>query len=90
MSNHGGWLMKMEFGPDWLESQGTQPLEFLNHLVDHFAVVECPARFRFKGDGIDRLFAEPLASEETGRFLSHVVSLDDRDMGWCDLLIRPR
>jgi len=90
LSKHDNWLIKTEFAPHWLKSQGTDPLEFLRLLITNFMVIETPARSRFKGDNLIKLFSEPLTINESEEFLSYVTSLDDNDLGWCDLLIKPK
>jgi FkbM family methyltransferase len=90
LSKHDNWLIKTEFAPYWLKSQGTDPLEFLRTLVTNYMVIEAPARSRFKRDNINRLFSEPLSINESEDFLSYIVSLNDNDLGWCDLLIKPK
>src|SRR3546814_18353077 len=32
LSSNVDWVLKMEFAPDWLSSQGTEPLDVLNIL----------------------------------------------------------
>ena len=90
LSEHNNWLIKTEFAPNWLESQGTDPLEFLRFLIAKFVVVEAPARSRYKGNSLDRLFSEPLTRDEAEAFVSYVTNLSDHGLGWCDLLVRPK
>ena len=90
LSEHNNWLIKSEFAPYWLISQGTNPLEFLRHLIANFIVIEAPARSRYKRDNLNKPFSEPLTINESENFLSYVVSLNDNNLGWCDLLIKPK
>lgn len=84
------WLLKMEFAPDWLRSQGTDPLLLLDHLMLRYEVAEYPERIPFGTPSTDALFASPLRVAEQHRFLEHVQALNGRGLGWVDLVLRPR
>lgn len=84
------WLIKMEFAPDWLRSQGTDPLEMLRYLAGRYEVAEFPPRLPYNARSLASLFDQPLAAEELEAFLSYVVSLDREGLGWVDLIVRPR
>ena len=55
--NHQNWIIKTEFAPKWLQSQGTDSLELLKRLVKNFDVAELPATIPFETDSLDWLFA---------------------------------
>jgi len=84
------WMIKMEFAPQWLESQGTDPLELLQWLLARFEVAECPERIVWGTPDLDALFPWPLVAERASAFLAAVRDLDFGGRGWVDLLVRPR
>lgn len=84
------WAIKTEFGPSWLQSQGTHAKQFLGDLVDQFDVCELPQRPRFKGDGLDAIAAARLTAGEVGPFVDWLTGLVTGGRGWCDLLVLPR
>lgn len=92
LKSHSEWVIKMEFAPDWLRSQGTDPLELLTYLQDEhgFEISECAERVAFGTPNIDALFSYPLTRASRAAFLLHVVALNKGGLGWVDLLVRPR
>lgn len=84
------WMMKIEFGPHWLESQGTSAEYFLQNLVDRFNVAELPSRIRFRGDELSALMRHPLALSDCVDFDAFVRDLATGGDGYCDLLVWPR
>ena len=90
LERRSDWLLKMEFAPNWLLSQGTDPLELLRYLVDRYQIAEYPERIPYKASGLASLFDRPLAVTELEGFLQHVTSLDQDGLGWVDLIARPR
>ena len=84
------WMIKMEFAPHWLESQGTAPLELLQSLIARFEVAEFPERITWGTPGLAALFQAPVRAEDAVRFLAYVRNLNRDDRGWVDLLVRPR
>lgn len=90
LSRSSNWVMKIEFGPHWLSSQGTDPGDFLSSLVDRFVVVEWPARIRFKGDTLTDLLGSSLHRSESAAFCNYVSQLAENECGYCDLLVLPR
>jgi FkbM family methyltransferase len=90
LSQQKNWMIMTEFAPYWLKSQGNSPEELLEFLVGNFIVVEQPVRTRFRGDVLMKLFRDPLVKEDITAFTRHIVSLNKRDLGWCDLLVIPR
>lgn len=85
-----GWLLKMEFAPDWLRSQGTDPVALLAYLQERYELAELPGRVPFKTHGLASLFATPLTAADHTRFVEHATSLNRDRLGWVDLLVRPR
>ncbi|MFO1337527.1 MAG: FkbM family methyltransferase [Burkholderiaceae bacterium] len=90
LKSSAGWLLKMEFAPDWLRSQGTEPMTLLDHLQTRYEFCEFPERIPFGTKGIDSLFGHVVGLCEHEAFLSHVSSLNRNGRGWVDLLVRPR
>jgi FkbM family methyltransferase len=90
LDRRSDWIIKMEFAPHWLRSQGTDPLQLLRHLVGRYQIAEYPERIPYKTSGLASLFDRPLAATELDAFLQHVISLDRDGLGWVDLIARPR
>ncbi|MCB5185798.1 FkbM family methyltransferase [Methylobacillus gramineus] len=92
LRQHHDWIIKMEFAPNWLQSQGTDPLALLAWLQDEcdFEIAEFTERIPFGTPGIDALFSYPVTQDEREAFLAHVISLNKDGLGWVDLLVRPR
>lgn len=88
--NSAGWVLKMEFAPDWLRSQGTDPVALLDYLQERYEFVELSGRIPFGGPGLRSLLAMPIASPQHAAFVDYVMSLDRDRLGWVDLLVRPR
>ncbi len=89
-STRSDWLVKTEFAPHWLNSQGTDPVLFLKQLVSRFNVAELPLRFRYKGDSLPGLFAGKIEIPDVEAFVTYIQSLNKNGLGWCDLLISPK
>lgn len=90
MSERDDWMIKMEFAPDWLRSQGTDAVGLLRRLAERFDVAEAPERIPYNTPSLDVLFACRIAPEQAKPFLDYVVSLNARGLGWVDLLVRPK
>ena len=84
------WVLKMEFAPNWLCSQGTDPLALLDYLQSRYEFAEFAERIPFGTPGMDALFIHAVDSNSHGEFLEHVVSLNKGGLGWVDLIVRPR
>jgi len=93
LSTHPHWLIKSEFAPYWLKSQGTDPVALLESLLSKYVVVEIPNRCRFRGDYLSSLVRSSLKSDDSLDFVNYIESLAKRSdgvgIGWCDLLILP-
>jgi FkbM family methyltransferase len=90
LSARDDWLLKMEFAPDWLRSQGTDPVVVLDHLQQRYEFAEFPERIPFGTPGTEALFAAPVRESDHQVFIEHVCSLSARGLGWVDLIVRPR
>ena len=84
------WLIKMEFAPNWLRSQGSDPLELLGYLVDRYDVSEFPARIPFGTTSLAELRRTAVNRADIAEFLAHIESLNVNRLGWVDLLVTPR
>ena len=89
LAEHREWMIKMEFAPDWLRSQGSDPKGLLKDLAGAFQVAELPGRIAYSTQRLSEFFATPLRPESSGRFVDYVVSLNRNGLGWVDLLVRP-
>lgn len=84
------WMIKMEFAPAWLESQGTNPLNFLRNILFSYEVTEFPERISFNTPSLESIFANSISPPDATSFLNYVVGLNANRRGWVDLLVRPR
>ena len=87
---HNNWIIKTEFAPYWLESQGTNPIAFLKKLVTNFCVVESPMRGRFKNDSLNDILKNPIQENEIENFINYIVKHNKNNRGWCDLFVYPK
>lgn len=90
LTEHNRWIVKTEFAPNWLTSQGTKPDVLLDLLIKHFDVIELPTKVAYQTKSINELFLNPLKKVEIDSFLKYVYEMDRDNRGWCDLLIRPK
>jgi FkbM family methyltransferase len=90
LQQRGDWMIKMEFAPDWLRSQGTDPLELLRYLATRYELAEYPERIPFNTPRLATLFDLPVTRSQLDTFLNHVVALNKDGLGWVDLIVRPR
>jgi len=84
------WMIKMEFAPQWLESQRSDPTALLRALAARHQVVEFPERIVWGTPSLESLFACPIGADEVEAFVGYVRRLNHQGRGWVDLLVRPR
>lgn len=84
------WIIKTEFAPHWLESQGTDPTEFLNELLIKYSVFESPQRYLFTDWGNITRLGSPITKTDLEEFVAYVKSLNSNEKGWVDLIVQPR
>jgi len=89
LTNSKEWMIKMEFAPLWLESQGTSPVALLQWLFARYEVVEFPERITYNTHALDSLFSCALHAEQAAHFVDYVARLNSKKRGWVDLLVRP-
>jgi hypothetical protein len=90
LAGRNDWLLKMEFAPHWLRSQGHDPLVVLDHLQTRYQFAEYAERIPYGTTGFDALFRAPVMAHQHPEFLDYVVSLNKGGLGWVDLIVRPR
>lgn len=90
LASSSDWMLKMEFAPNWLVSQGTEPEELLAYLLERYEVAEYAERIPYGTDSLDALFAFPLTPDRIADFVGYVRSLNKHGLGWVDLIVRPR
>ncbi|MEZ5897607.1 MAG: FkbM family methyltransferase [Parvularculaceae bacterium] len=90
LARHGKWLIKSEFAPMWLESQGSKPESFLRYLLDRYCVYESLPRYRWGAKTLDAIIGEPLVAGCEEDFTNYVRKLTKNDRGWVDLFILPQ
>lgn len=84
------WLIKMEFAPNWLRSQGSDPLDLLHYLTERYNVAEFPARIPYGTKSLNEMAVHHVNDSDLGKFLTYIESLNLRNLGWIDLLISPK
>jgi FkbM family methyltransferase len=89
LTKNSNWIIKTEFAPYWLDSQGTNPFDLLNYLTSTFHVVELPARSSFLSNSISDILKYKLLPSNIENFINYISSLNKANRGWCDLLILP-
>ena len=87
--SHSNWLIKAEYAPYCLKSQGTNPKMFLEYLVNNFDVIDFN-NVAFKEDSINSLFKNKLDYEDVDSFIHHIINRDNKELGWTDLLIKSK
>lgn len=89
LGTHRKWIIKTEFAPNWLRSQGSDPLALLQYLAERYVICEAPARTRFGEAALKEATRRPIAGAELPDFLAYVEELNRRKLGWVDLLVLP-
>ena len=90
LSTHQKWLIKTEFAPKWLESQGTRPTAFLSDLLSKFGVYEHRNRIPWNTGSLMEMLGRHLEPGCEKQFVEYVKSLDRDDKGWVDLILAPK
>lgn len=89
LSTHKNWFIKTEFAPYWMDSQSTDPVEFLQALTARYAVYESPGRQRWNCLTLSDLIGAPLTPGCEEEFVSYVRKLAMNEKGWVDLYVLP-
>jgi FkbM family methyltransferase len=92
LKSMNNWMMRIEFAPSWLQSQGNDPISFLKFLINEFNIYEAVSRTTFNSKGLEEIInpAKILKIEQVDEFINHITSLNKSGTGWCDLLILPK
>jgi len=89
LNESNNWIIKTEFAPYWLKSQGTEPKDFLKLLIDKYNVSEIPTRTKYK-DSFHEILKNKLKLDEIEDFIKYTENHNKNKRGWCDLLITPK
>ena len=89
LSRHDRWFIKTEFAPQWLESQGSDPVALLRWLLARFAVHESAGRLRWNCRSLSEAISAPLMPSCEQDFVRYVRNLALDDKGWVDLYVLP-
>lgn len=89
LKQNNNWIIKTEFAPAWLKSQGTDPEQFLFYLLNSYDVAELPSTIPFFTNSINDFFINKIKINNANRFVKYVMDLNKNQGGWIDLLIRP-
>ena len=84
------WIVKFEFSPFLIRSQGGDPLDFLTSMVGNFQCAEFPSRVPFKQMTLTQLFVSLLEERDVSGFVDYVESLGENLTGQVDLVIRSK
>jgi FkbM family methyltransferase len=90
LKKNNNWFIKTEFAPAWLESQGTNPNQFLAYLIKNYEAAELPATVPYFTSSINELFFSKIKSDFVDEFVEYVTDLNKNQSGWVDLLVRPK
>lgn len=90
LSRNNNWIIKTEFAPYWLKSQGSDPADLLTYLTKRYEVVESAESISFFHNSIDDLFTSPIEEKYVKEFTSYIENLHKDKSGWIDLLVRPK
>lgn len=89
LTSHHGWFAKTEFAPQWLESQGSDPVQLLRWLMDRFDVFESAGRVQATSQYLSDVLGTPLKPGIEEDFVRYTRNLALNDKGWVDLYILP-
>ena len=89
LSRRQHWMLRCEFAPNWIESQGFTSHHELEWLCCHFQVFEAPLRTLWNSR-FEEIFARPVEAAYSKGFVDYVKSLNHNNLGWIDLYIMPK
>lgn len=89
MSRHHKWFAKTEFAPEWLESQGTDPVALLEWLMARYEIHESVGRVRQNAACLADVVGRSLIPRTAAGFVEYVRNLALHDKGWVDLYVLP-
>ncbi|WP_411035517.1 FkbM family methyltransferase [Shinella sp. BYT-45] len=89
LSRHPKWFIKTEFAPQWMDSQGSDPVNMLRDLTARYDVFESPGRQRWNSSTLEDILGTPLHSGCEFEFVDYVRKLAMHGRGWVDLYVLP-
>lgn len=89
LSLRKAWMLRCEFAPHWMESQGFSPVSELEWLCVNFQVFEAPLRTSWNSR-MEEALKRPIEASQASCFVDYVKTLNHRSMGWVDLYLVPR
>lgn len=90
LSSAKRWLIKTEFAPQWIVSQGGDPVRLLKTLCSNYQVTEFPARYNYFSHYETLLAHHPIKLSHVESYIDYVVNLAKQGRGWVDLLVAPK
>lgn len=90
LNSSSNWIIKMEFAPQWLTWQNTDPEIFLEYLITRYTVCELPSRFTCKDSLEDICFNKVLQKHEIKQFISYIRAYHKNGLGACELIVAPK
>ncbi|TVS05300.1 MAG: FkbM family methyltransferase [Cyanobium sp. PLM2.Bin73] len=88
LSQHAHWMLRCEFAPFWMESQGFSAVDELEWLCCNFRVCEAPLRIPWNSR-LEEVFNRPLEASHALAFVDYSKSLNHDSLGWVDLYVFP-
>ena len=88
LSRRKEWMMRCDFAPHWMESQGFSPVSELEWLCVNFEVFEAPLRTSWNWR-LEEALKRPIEASQASCFVEYVKTLNHRFMGWVDLYLVP-
>ncbi len=90
LARNNRWIVKSEFAPYWIESQGESAERHLEFLCTRYRVFENQAKIPWGLNTLAPLFARQLQPADAAGFTAHVRALGRDSRGWLDLLVIPQ
>ena len=90
LASHQKWLIKTEFAPQWLLSQGSNPVDFLKSIIEKYNVHESLGRAPWNCRSLKRALGKPLKAGCEVDFADYVTNLNSNERGWIDLYVTPK
>lgn len=90
LNANSNWMIKMEFAPQWLMWQNTDPEIFLEYLITKYTVCELPSRFTCKDSLEDICRNKVLQKHEIKQFIAYIKAYYKDDLGACELIVVPK
>lgn len=89
MARHHKWFAEIEFAPEWLEIQGTNPVVFLEWLMARYEIHESAGRVRRNAAWLADVVGRPLIAGTAAVFVDYVRNLALNDKGRVHLYVLP-